>query len=179
MNGGVSPGTSRWGQAVPNGEPRRRERTVIAALLFTGGGFLVAVLWFDLMFDVQALGPDVSVAAIGSIAAYYRRVTTEAVPMSHLVAVVMATVLVASLVDAARAADRRMMRLAAFLLAAAPILLAAVRVFPNAVTLGREAGPDSVQIALARAILRDHFVCLTSILCFLALRIGLAAGAGK
>ena len=53
-----------------------------------GAGFLLAVLWFDLMFDVQVLRhrigdePDETLA---SIAAYYRRVTTAARPMNRLV----------------------------------------------------------------------------------------------
>ncbi|MFI5034157.1 MAG: hypothetical protein ACHQPH_26020, partial [Reyranellales bacterium] len=57
-----------------------------------GAGVLLAVLWFDLMFDVQTrkhagnpLPPDV----LASISAYYRRVTTEAYPMNRLVALVM------------------------------------------------------------------------------------------
>jgi hypothetical protein len=56
-----------------------------------GAGFLLAVLWFDLMFDVQTrkhtgdLPPEV----LASISAYYRRVTTEAYPMNRLVALVM------------------------------------------------------------------------------------------
>ena len=148
-----------------------------AALLFIGGGFLFAVLWFDLMFDVQVRGASPSIAALGSIAAYYRRVTIEATPMGHLVAAVMVTALVASLVDVARARDRRALRIVAFLLLAAPITLASVRVFPNAMTLGREALDDSAQLALARAILRDHLLCLGSILGFLALRLRLAVGA--
>jgi len=47
-----------------------------------GAGFLLAVLWFDLMFDVQTrkhasdvLPPDV----LTSISTYYRRVTTDAI----------------------------------------------------------------------------------------------------
>jgi hypothetical protein len=57
-----------------------------------GGGFLLAVLWFDLMFDVQVRGhraaelPD---DVLDSIATYYRRVTTTARPMNRLVAAVM------------------------------------------------------------------------------------------
>jgi len=147
------------------------------ALLFIGGGFLFAVLWFDLMFDVQVLGASPSIAALGSIAAYYRRVTTEAAPMGHLVATVMVTTLVAGLVDVARVRDRRPLRIVAFLLLAAPITLASVRVFPNAVTLGREAVEDTAQLALARVILRDHLLCLGSILGFLALRVRIAIGA--
>ena len=54
--------------------------TVIAC-----GGFLLAVLWMDLMFDVQVLRHRGSTAplpedVLASIAAYYRRVTTDAEP---------------------------------------------------------------------------------------------------
>ena len=44
-----------------------------------GAGFLLAVLWFDLMFDVQAArqpGGDLPEEVLASIAGYYRRVTT-------------------------------------------------------------------------------------------------------
>ena len=63
-----------------------------------GAAFLLAVLWFDLMFDVQSRGnagdrPPSEVLA--SISAYYRRVTTEAYPMNRLVALVMLLTLAA------------------------------------------------------------------------------------
>ncbi|MGZ6640018.1 MAG: hypothetical protein ACXVII_45335, partial [Solirubrobacteraceae bacterium] len=57
-----------------------------------GAGFLLAVLWFDLMFDVQALfhrGRGLPEDTLASIAGYYRRVTTTARPMNRLVAAVM------------------------------------------------------------------------------------------
>jgi hypothetical protein len=143
-------------------------------VLIAGGGFLSAVLWFDLMFDVQALGGTPSAAAIASIMAYYRRVTTEAAPMGHLVAAVMATTLVAGVLDLTRAESRRAVRAAALLLAAAPITLALFRVVPNAAALGLASAAGPEQIALARSILRDHVLCLVSILGFLAVRFDLA-----
>ena len=143
-------------------------------VLVAGGGFLAAVLWFDLMFDVQALGSPPSAAAIGSIMAYYRRVTTEAAPMGHLVAAVMVTTLVAGVRDLIRAESGRGLRAVALLLAAAPIALALLRVVPNAVALGRASTAGPEEIALARSILRDHVVCLVCILGFLAVRFGLA-----
>ena len=67
------------------------------AFATAGVGFLMAVLWFDLMFDVQTrkhrdglLPPEV----LASISGYYRRVTTEAFPMNRLVALVMLLTLV-------------------------------------------------------------------------------------
>jgi hypothetical protein len=143
-------------------------------VLVAGGGFLAAVLWFDLMFDVQALGSAPSADAIASIMAYYRRVTTQAAPMGHLVAAVMATTLVAGVLDLTRAERRRALRAMALLLAAAPIALALLRVVPNAVTLGRAATVGPEQIALARSILWDHVLCFACILGFLGARFGLA-----
>ncbi len=65
----------------------------MTAYLTLGGGFLLAVIWMDLMFDVQALrGPRTAPLpepALASIAGYYRRVTTDAWPMNQLVGVVM------------------------------------------------------------------------------------------
>ena len=53
----------------------------MAAFVTAGAGFLLAVLWFDLMFDVQVIGHRGAVlpeAVLASIAAYYARVTTRA-----------------------------------------------------------------------------------------------------
>ena len=66
-----------------------------------------AVLWFDLMFDVQMRGHygEVPASALASISAYYRRVTVEAWPMNRLIAVVMLlTVLAIIARDCARRA---------------------------------------------------------------------------
>jgi hypothetical protein len=75
------------------------------AVIAAGAAFLVAVLWFDLMFDVQALkaGP-VSPQALASIGGYYRRVTTEATPMNRLITAVMLLTLLATGAEIARAA---------------------------------------------------------------------------
>ncbi len=69
----------------------------MTAVATAGAGFLLAVLWFDLMFDVQLLGGDRREPdeAVASIAAYYRRVTTGASPMNYLVALAMLVTLAA------------------------------------------------------------------------------------
>jgi hypothetical protein len=62
------------------------------AFAAAGADFLLAVLWFDLMFDVQtrkAVAGPLPPEVLASISAYYRRVTTEAYPMNRLVALVM------------------------------------------------------------------------------------------
>ena len=67
-----------------------------------GAGFLLAVLWFDLMFDVQTrkhAGDALPADVLASISAYCRRVTTEAYPINRLVAAVMLLTLAAICVE--------------------------------------------------------------------------------
>src|SRR2546423_15035490 len=70
-----------------------RGRGILARIrpfVTAGAGFLLAVLWFDLMFDVQLVRRgEPRDSALESIAAYYRRVTTAARSMNRLVAAVM------------------------------------------------------------------------------------------
>src|SRR5205823_9193041 len=77
----------------------------VRAFVCAGAGFLLAVVWFDLMHDVQVLrlaaGDDPSDALL-SIARYYRRVTTDARPMNRLVALAMVATLAAIAVELAR-----------------------------------------------------------------------------
>ena len=81
---------------------------MLTPTISAAAGFLIAVLWFDLMFDTQMLAHrDAAVAPEGvlaSIAAYYRRVTTDASPMGRLVSVVM-IVLIGSLIAQAVRGD--------------------------------------------------------------------------
>src|SRR5262249_41712780 len=54
-------------------------------LAASGAAFLLAVLWFDLMFDVQTrkyVDGTLPAEVLASISAYYRRVTIEAYPMN-------------------------------------------------------------------------------------------------
>ena len=140
-----------------------------------GAGFLLAVLWFDLMFDVQVVrpgdwrSPD---EVLASIAAYYRRVTTAARPMNRLVAAVMVFMAVSIVVQIARGDRPSWVGWVALPLAAGPILLAGTRTVPSAVRLGASRDPAEVQARLARTIFRDHLVCAASISALLALELG-------
>lgn len=147
-------------------------------LVTAGGGFLLAVLWMDLIFDVQVLRAPRAPAlvpepALASIAAYYRRATTESRPMGRLVALAMLVTVLGSAVELVRGEGAPLARAASLLLCAAPAALAAVRVVPNAVRLGARADDATTQSALARAICRDHLLCFASIAAFLALRVAL------
>ena len=134
-------------------------------------GFLLAVLWMDLIFDSQVLrhrgGKDLPESVLASIAGYYHRATTTSRPMSYLIAAVMAVLLAAL---AFRWFERPGWLLgAATVLAGAPILLAAVRTVPNAKRLGSRVDGHAEQSRLARAICVDHLCCLTFMSAFFAM----------
>lgn len=147
------------------------------ALPIACGGFLLAVLWFDLMFDVQVLrhpDGDLPEAVLASIAGYYRRVTIEARPMGHAVGLVMLVglgALVVQLVAGGGPNGSRWVPLLSLVLAVPPVALAAVRVVPAAMRLGGRADPIAVQSEIARRICRDHLLCLAAIAAFLLLQL--------
>ena len=138
-------------------------------VLIACGGFLIAVLWMDLMFDVQVWpyrsAGELPEAVLASIAGYYRRVTTEATPMNRLIAAVMMVGLIAlviQLIDGPRGRA-----IPAILLLGGPVVLAQVRIVPNAVRLGSRRDSAAAQTALARGIFRDHLLCLAAVTAFL------------
>jgi len=132
-----------------------------------GAGFLLAVLWFDLMHDIQLLRPRAgtdSAEALRSIARYYRRVTTEARPMNRLVALAMVGTLGAIVVQFSVDDVPAWVSWTSLALAAASVSLAAGRTVGNAVRLGAavdELTPAHEVVALS--IGRDHAFCLVSI----------------
>ena len=139
-----------------------------------GAAFLVAVLWFDLMFDVQTrrhtddlLPPEV----LASIRGYYRRVTTEAAPMSRLITVVMGLTVVSIIAGIAQGVAPWWIGPISLAAAVSGIGLAAVRTVPNAVRLGRGADPLEVQSRLARSVYRDHLFCLSVMVLVVALEL--------
>jgi hypothetical protein len=139
-----------------------------------GAGFLLAVLWFDLMFDVQVIGhgrDPLPGEVLASIAAYYRRVTTAARPMNRLIAAVMVATLAALVVEIADTHGRSWAAWASLALASAPILLAAGHTVPAAVRLGGASAPPERMSALARSILRDHLLCVASIAALLVVQL--------
>jgi hypothetical protein len=142
-------------------------------------GFLIAVLWMDLIFDTQVLrhrrADELPEPVIASIAGYYHRATTSSRPMSLLVAVVMVILLGSLGFRALRGGDPPWLLAASAVLAGVPILLALVRTVPNAVALGNRVGTPTEQSRLARAICGDHLLCLVLMSAFLALWVAVAA----
>ena len=155
---------------VKKAVPRENGMHKLAA---AGAGFLIAVVWFDLMFDVQARAPGevLPEKVLASISAYYRRVTTEASPMGRLVSVAM-LITVAAIVGGLLRHDGPAWAAWASLAAAAVGMgLALARTVRNAVRLGRAADSAVTQTHLARGILRDHVVSLTAMAVVLALQL--------
>lgn len=138
-----------------------------------GAGFLISVLWFDLMFDVQAGRPGEVLPAdvLGSISAYYRRVTIEASPMGRAVSLVMLMTVAA--IVAGLALGQTRWWVAALSLAAALVGmgLALVRTVPAAQRLGRATESAEVMTKLARQTLLDHRISLAAMTTVLILQL--------
>ena len=139
-----------------------------------GAGFLAAVLWFDLMFDVQVRRAEKREAAVASISAYYRRVTIEAYPMNRLVAVVMVGTLAALIKQVVDGVAPRWASITSLALALVAIGLAVGHTFRTGARLGAGRATREEQAGLARLILRDHLACLAAIAAVLVLQLGFA-----
>lgn len=139
-----------------------------------GAGFLLAVLWFDLMFDVQLRahpGERVPSNVLQSLSAYYGRVTSGARPMNRLVALVMVGTLIALVVELAEGPDPVWRAAVSLAVAAVAVGIAATRTVPAAIRLGQERGTRQERIAMAHTIYRDHLVCLALIAALLVLQL--------
>jgi hypothetical protein len=149
----------------------------VTAFVTAGAGFLLAVLWFDLMFDVQVLRHherNLPEDVLASIAGYYRRVTTAARPMNRLIVAVMLATIAAIVGQLARGDEPRLVGWVSLVLATAPILLAAVHTVPGAVRLGARTDAIERQSGLARSICRDHLLCAAAITALLAVQLTFA-----
>jgi hypothetical protein len=138
-----------------------------------GAAFLIAVLWFDLMFDVQARrgGETLPDDVLASIRAYYRRVTSQARPMGALVSLVMMLTVVAIIAEIVTGVTPRWLAWVSLVLAGSAIGLALARTVLNARRLGAGQDAASVQTALARGLLGDHLYCLAAMAVVLALQL--------
>ena len=149
----------------------------MSAFVTAGAGFLLAVLWFDLMFDIQVLGHhehELPEQTLASIAAYYRRVTTAARPMNRLIAAAMLATIAAVIVEIAAGHQARWVAWASLALAVSAIGLAGARTVPSAVRLGERRDPAARQSQLARSILREHLLCALASVALLVLQLAFA-----
>jgi hypothetical protein len=146
----------------------------VRSLACAGAGFLLCVLWFDLMFDVQARrrpDNDVPAEARASIAAYYARVTTAARPMNRLIAAAMVTTIGATVAELVGDDLPAWRAGSALVLTLGAVGLAASRTVSNAQRLGRGSDDAAQQSRLARSILRDHLLCIGAIAIVLVLQL--------
>src|SRR5262249_47354586 len=122
-------------------------------LLSSCAGFLVALLWLDVVVGVQARGgpPVLSEAVLSSIAAYYARVTTRSWPLGAAIGIVMVIAVGGALMQVLRRRESRRRDVLALVLVAVPVGLALLRVFPNAVHLGMSSDPAAARTHRARA----------------------------
>src|SRR5215470_45026 len=130
-------------------------RTCAAA----GAAFLLAVLWFDLMFDVQTrkhAGDRLPTEVLVSISSYYRRVTTEAYPMNRLVAVVMLLTVLSIIAEIVEGVHPWWIGWVSLVVVGSGVVSTLRRTVPNARRLGRAEDTPEMQSTLARAIWRDH-----------------------
>jgi hypothetical protein len=141
----------------------------LARVLAAPAGFLLAVLWMDLMFDAQYFTGEPAAAAT-SIAAYYRRVTLDAGWMTWLIAAVMFVTMVGTVLQLRRSSAPRWQRIATALLAFGPIALALAVVFPAARELAVATSPAN-QLDLVRLIAWSHVACFAAMGGFLAIQI--------
>ncbi|MGC1397980.1 hypothetical protein [Candidatus Binatus sp.] len=140
-----------------------------------GAAFLICVLWFDLMFDVQVRGHDgdqVPAAALASISGYYRRVTREAWPMNRLIAVVMLLTLLVIILEIVFGRYHWWIGWISLVAAASAIGLARFRTIPNASRLGKASDSPEEQSRLARRIYTDHLFCIAAMILVLVLQLG-------
>jgi hypothetical protein len=144
------------------------------AFVTAGTGFLLAVLWFDLMFDMQVVGHDpgeLSEDVLASVSSYYRRVTTAARPMNLLIAAVMLGTLASILAEILDGETSNWVAWVSLALATGAILTAALHTVPSAVRLGTRRDSIHRQSALARSILHQHLACIAAILTVLILQL--------
>lgn len=144
-----------------------------------GAGFLLAVLWFDLMHDVQVRNHpadvDLPEPVLASISGYYARVTTGARPMNRLVALAMLATMAAIVVEIVEGLEPPWLPWLTLVIVALPIGLAGGRTVPAAVRLGGRSDDAAEQSRLARTTYGDHLFCFACITACLVLQLGSAA----
>lgn len=139
-----------------------------------GLGFLLAVLWFDLMFDVQTRGHTgdlLPTEVLTSISTYYRHVTTDSYPMNRLVSSVMLLTILAIGAEIFEGKVPRWISWGSLAFICVGVALALSRTVPDAVRLGTAADTLAVQTELARSIYSDHVFAFARTLLLLVLQL--------
>jgi len=144
------------------------------AFVAAGAGFLLAVLWLDLMFDVQTRkhgSNPLPAQVLASISAYYRRVTIEAYPMNRLVLLVMVLTLAAIMAEIVEASCPWWVGWGSLALAGSGLVPTLRRTVPNARRLASAKDAPEIQSNLARSICRDHMFSFARMFLVLSLQL--------
>jgi hypothetical protein len=144
------------------------------AFATASAGFLLAVLWFDLMHDVLARGDGPTDEGLETIRRYYARVTRGAAPMNRLVMLAMIGLLATLVAELVGSSVPAWAGVASLVLAVPPIALAGASTVPTAVRLGQDEDPPGSDTGRARArlILRQHVFCFACIATVVAIQLG-------
>jgi hypothetical protein len=151
-------------------ETRRNNGAAANRIQILACGFLLAVLWMDLKFDLLLLphlraGEPAPQETLDSIAAYYRRALAAERNTFMLIVTMMTIGLAACIWQGLRAAAvPRWMRAASGVLYAPPVLLAVLRIVPVARRLGAQETDIETQRAMAREVCLSHAYCFVSML---------------
>lgn len=140
------------------------------ALLAACGGFLLAIIWVDMMFDIQAYRAKTKTLPekiLSATASYYRQITKGADPMRQLVTFVMAVLGLALIYDLALGTTPLWYRGVSFALAIPGPVLALVRTLKNAMRLSERGDSVETQSALAHSLFSDHLFSFVLMSAFL------------
>jgi uncharacterized membrane protein len=123
------------------------------AFATAAAGFLLAVLWFDLMHDGLARGDGPTDDGLLTIQRYYRRVTTDAFPMNRLVLGAMLALLVSLVAELVGSSVPTWAPVVSLVLAVPPIVLS------RKIVAMAKSVPSAAD---AKVILRDHVLCFVA-----------------
>jgi hypothetical protein len=124
-----------------------------------GAALLLAVVWWDMIFDSQVLRhptgtlpPDV----LATTSSYYRRCTVDGGPMMYLPVVVMVLVLIGIVLELVRSTIAPWVGWASLILAAWGVVSVAFIAVPRAQRIGRAQESPDILSGLARIVFKLH-----------------------
>jgi hypothetical protein len=153
---------------------------MLALILFAGIGFLLAVLWIDLVFDAMVLpyhdqNEPLPEKVLGTMSSFYHHITFNPIPL-FIVMLIMLGILILQLVQHSIPALLGWLSLVLFLI---PTVYAAVRIIPVANRLGSRKDTHTEQSKLARSLFAMHLFSFIVVLLFGAVQFYAAWGGAK
>jgi hypothetical protein len=140
--------------------------------LFVCIGFMLAVLYIDLMFDVSAApyrrtGATIPKEVLDPITYYYGRITKN----PYVLMFVMLTTTLCIVAEIVYGLVPRWVGYSSLVLMGMSVVAGALKVIPTARRLGANKDPDDVRTRLARSLLPFHVVLLFNILLLVVIQL--------